>query len=403
VAEYGSGLAQDWMQLFYNRIQADRLSPPVASRIFAYTGVTLYEAVLPGMPGYQSLQGQLNDMPALPQPGQGPYNWAAVATSAIATVANGLFETTESRSAVDALRAERLAALAAAGIAPAVLERSRLHGERLGQVILGWAWTDGYLLTRDKEYSMPEGLGYWVATSSANAGQPLEPYWRELRPFALTAADVCNPPTHKPFSTEPDSPFYAEAKAVYDADRALSEEEREIALFWADTPGETGTPPGHWILIVNQLAEAQELDLGQTAELHALIGIALADSFISCWQEKYDALLLRPVTYIRTYIDEGWQPLIVTPPFPEYTSGHSVASAAAAAILTSRLGDIPFTDATHLSRGMLSRSYASFDEAAQEAAISRLYGGIHYPMAIENGLAQGECVGRAVLERVQTR
>ncbi|MBX2999533.1 MAG: VCBS repeat-containing protein [Caldilineaceae bacterium] len=403
VAEYGSELAQDWMQLFYNRIQADRLSPPAAARIFAYTGVTLYEAVLPGMPGYRTLQGQLNDMPALPQPGHGPYNWATVAASAVATVATGLFETAESRAAVESLRAEKLAALAAAGIAPAVLERSRLHGERLGRVILGWAWTDGYWQTRDRSYSLPEGAGYWRATSSANNGQPLEPYWAELRPFALTTADACAPPAHKPFSTEPDSLFYAEAKAVYDADRALGEEERAIALFWADTPGETGTPPGHWISIVNQLAEAQHLDLGQTAELHALIGITLADSFISCWEEKYNALLMRPVTYIRAHIDEGWQPLIATPPFPEYTSGHSVASAAAAAILTSRLGDISFTDATHSARGMPPRNYVSFAEAAQEAAISRLYGGIHYPMAIENGLTQGECVGRAVLERVKTR
>jgi hypothetical protein len=403
VSEYGSGLAQDWMTLFYDRIQMERLSPPVAARIFAYTGVTLYEALLPGMPGYRSLQGQLNDMPSLPQPGSDPYNWPAVAMNAVATVAGGLFETAESRAAVASLREEKLAALAAAGIAPAVLNRSQIYRERLGQVILGWAWTDGYLQIRDRAYSLPTGPGYWVATSSTNGGQPLEPYWSELRPFALTSADLCEPPAHIPFSTEPDSAFYAEAKAVYDADRALTEEEREIALFWADTPGETGTPPGHWISIVNQLAVDQQLDLGQTAELHALMGIALADSFISCWQEKYDALLLRPVTYIRAHIDEGWQPLVVTPPFPEYTSGHSVASAAAAAVLTSRLGEIPFTDATHSQRGMLPRRYASFAEAAQEAAISRLYGGIHYPMAIENGLVQGECVGRAVLERVETR
>lgn len=403
VAEYGSGLAQDWMQLLYKRIQADRLSPPAASRIFAYTGVTLYEAVLPGMPGYRSLQGQLNEMPALPQPGRGPYNWAAVASSAIAIVAGGLFETVESHTAVLSLREEKLAALAAVGISPAVLERSQAYGERLGHVILGWAWTDGYLLTRDKDYSIVEGMGFWTATGSANGGLPLEPYWGELRPFALTAADICSPPAHTPFSTEPDSPFFAEARAVYDAFRTLTDEEREIALFWGDASGETGTPPGHWISIVNQLAASQQLDLGQTAELNALMGIALADSFISCWQEKYDALLLRPVTYIRSYIDEGWQPLIATPPFPEYTSGHSVASAAAAAILTDRLGEIPFTDATHTMRGMLPRSYASFAEAAHEAAISRLYGGIHYPMAIENGLTQGECVGRSVLERVKTR
>jgi hypothetical protein len=403
VAEYNGLLARDWMQLLYKRIQADRLSPPAASRIFAYAGVTLYESLLPGMPGYRSLQDQLNELPPLPQPSQGVYNWPAVASTAMATVASGLFETDASREAVGSLRDEKLAALANAGIATDVLARSRTHGERIGQLLLAWAWTDGYLLLRDRDYTLSTGDGTWVSTGSANGGRPLEPYWGELRPFALTSADACKPPAHTPFSSEPDSDFFAQAKAVYQAHGALSEEEREIALFWADNPGETGTPPGHWVAIANQLIESQHLHLDQAVELHALLGIALADSFISCWNEKYEAMLMRPVSYIREYIDLNWQPLIATPPFPEYTSGHSVASAAAAHVLTDLLGDLPFTDGTHAYRGLQPRHFNSFSEAAAEAAISRLYGGIHYPMAIENGLEQGLCVGSMVLERVRVK
>lgn len=403
VFEYGPSLAQDWSKLLQARVQADRLSPPIASRIYAYSSIALYEGLLPGMAGYRSLQGQLNQMPRLPEPNGGPYNWPAVASAAVATVADGLFESDASRQAVAQMREERMAALYAAGIAESVLERSRLHGQRLGQSILAWAWTDGYLLSRDRAYTLPQGEAFWVATGSANQGQPLEPYWGEQRPFAMSAADACAPPPPLPFSTQSNSAFYAQAYAVYDTYRTLDDEQRAIAQFWADNPGESATPPGHWLAIANQAISQQGLNLAQAAELHALLSIALADSFISCWQEKYVSLVVRPVTYIQRYIDPHWQPIVVTPPFPEYTSGHSVASAAAAHVLTHLLGNVAFTDRTHEDRGLPARHFASFQAAAEEAAISRLYGGIHYPMAIEHGLTQGVCVGERVLDRVQTR
>jgi hypothetical protein len=403
VFEYGPSLAQDWLQLLQERVQADRLSPPIASRLFAYSSVTLYESLLPGMAGYRSLQGQLNQMPLLPEPNGGPYNWPAVANAAVAMVADGLLDGEASRQAVARMRDEKLAALQAAGIAEPVIERSRLHGQRLGQTILAWAWTDGYLLSRDRAYNLPQGEGIWVHTGSANHGLPLEPYWGEQRPFALNSADACAPPPPLPFSTGAGSPFYEQAYAVYDTYRTLDDEQRAIAQFWADNPGESATPPGHWLSITNQVISQQGLNLAQAAEIHALVSITLADSFISCWQEKYASLVVRPVTYIQNHIDPHWQPIVITPPFPEYTSGHSVASAAAAHVLTHLLGDVAFIDQSHEVRGLPARSFASFWDAAEEAATSRLYGGIHYPMAIENGLTQGACVGERVLERIQTR
>jgi hypothetical protein len=205
-----------------------------------------------------------------------------------------------------------------------------------------------------------------------------------------------------PYSEDASSDFYAQAREVYDTSQNLTVEQKAKVLFWADGPGMTGTPPGHWVSIVNLISEEQELSLEQAAELHALVSIGLADAFISCWKEKYRLPLIRPESYIQQNIDPNWEPLIPTPPFPEYPSGHSAASAAAAEILTGLLGPMAFTDTTHASRGLGVRHFASFTEAAEEAAMSRLYGGIHYRMGIENGLAQGQCIGQTVLERVKT-
>ena len=205
------------------------------------------------------------------------------------------------------------------------------------------------------------------------------------------------------FSSDPGSEFYQEALAVYDAVNNLDEEQLAIAQFWGDDPGVTCTPPGHWVSIQNQLAQDLDLRLDEAAEMYALAGIASADAFVCCWTEKYDYNLLRPVTYIQRYIDGSWVPAIATPPFPEYVSGHSVVSGAVCTVLTELLGEVPFTDHTHDEVGYAPRSFASVAEAAEEAAISRLYGGIHYPMAIDEGLDQGKCLGQMVIDRVHTR
>jgi len=184
---------------------------------------------------------------------------------------------------------------------------------------------------------------------------------------------------------------------VYNTETHLTPEQRDIALFWADDPGATATPPGHWISILNQVLETQGVVLDRAAEAYAKVGIALADSFIGCWHAKYQYNLIRPVTVIRAKLDPDWLPLVNTPPFPEYPSGHSVQSAAAAEVLTDLFGDrYAFTDQTHADRGYLPRSFESFRAAAEEAAISRLYGGIHYRSAIEQGLAEGRCIGQQV-------
>lgn len=179
----------------------------------------------------------------------------------------------------------------------------------------------------------------------------------------------------------------------------LTPEQRTIALYWADNAGETGTPPGHWIAIASQMVSQQRLSAGEAVRLTLLTAVAQADAFIASWAYKYQRSLIRPRTYIRAVIDSIWEPLIPTPPFPEYPSGHSTQSAAAAEVLTTLLGDVPFEDSTSISLGHAARRFPSFRAAAEEAGMSRIYGGIHFPVGNSGGRTLGRCIGEKVMER----
>ncbi|MCA3453009.1 MAG: vanadium-dependent haloperoxidase, partial [Rhodobacter sp.] len=233
--------------------------------------------------------------------------------------------------------------------------------------------------------------------------KPLLPQWGNNRTFAMPDGATCGLPPPPAYSEEPGSAFYAEAKEVYDTVKSLTPEQRRIARFWSDDPMLSPTPPGHWISIALQIQDATGAPLAERVDLQARLGIALADAFIGCWHAKFEYDLLRPVTYIRATMDPKWEPLLNTPPFPEYPSGHSTQSGAAAEVLTDFFGeDFAFEDATHLDDGLEPRRFPSFWAAAQEAGMSRLYGGIHFRSAIDRGLEQGRCIGRHVTA-LQTR
>ena len=222
--------------------------------------------------------------------------------------------------------------------------------------------------------------------------------------MVLDSGTECAPPGHPEFSTDPDSAFYAAALEVYHTGRTLTAEQRTIAQYWNDGVGATGTSSGHWMAIVGQIARNDGLSLAAAAEAYAKLGIAVADVFITIFDAKYLYNLLRPVTYIQDHIDAGWLPLIVTPPNPSYISGHSTQSRAAAAVLTDLFGHKAFTDTLHTDHHLMPpqepRTFGSFDEAAAEAAVSRLYGGIHYAFDNDEGRASGRCVGQAINDRV---
>ncbi len=449
-------MVAEWMQNYYGLIRAERISPPVASRVLAYAAVALYEGLAAGTPGLRSLAGQLNGLDSLPRPEPDQrYDPVLAAIAAERTVLDSLFVEglPATRAALAGLVDSLTAARIALGIPEDVQQRSARLGTQLGEAILRGAAGDGFDSTRTKPWTPPAGRQYWVNDTPADQYTPqslsaatdfvaldnpantlrpgaaserglivnrpksasvttlkavnptgaTEPWWGTLRPFVLQG-DECAPPPPPQFSTVPTSELYRQAKAVYDAGLSLTEEQKQIALYWADNPGQTGTPTGHWLSIGSQLINQLHLPVDRAAEVFVLVTIAQADAFIRSWRTKYLYNHIRPRTYIRRHIDPAWEPLIPTPPFPEHTAGHSTQSSTAATVLEGLLGTaVAFGDSTNLALGHPVRRFRSFREAADEAAISRLYGGIHYPLGNELGEESGRCVGDKVLQRVLAR
>jgi hypothetical protein len=265
--------------------------------------------------------------------------------------------------------------------------------------VLGWSMEDGGAVVENMGFPFDHALdsrpGAWAPTSLVSQQQaPLLPKWGDNRSFAMPTGASCPIPAPPAYSEDKGSQFYAEALEVYETSNKLTPEQTTIARFWSDDPMLSPTPPGHWIFIAMDILQAKKADVAERADLLARLGVAMADSFIGCWHAKYEYDLIRPVTYIRRTIDPNWQPILITPPFPEYPSGHSTQSGAAAAVLTAHFGEgFAFKDATHEDEGLALRAFPDFWAAAEEAAMSRLYGGIHFRAAIERGLDQGRCIG----------
>lgn len=383
--------------------QTPGFTPPVASRAFGYAGVALYESLVAGMPDHRSLAGALNVLEPLP-PGRPSrrLDWNVVVDTTLATVFHELYARAPD-SAHAAIETQR----ASTSTNPGLRRRSEDHGEAIAAAVLAWSHDDGGhdgdLHNFPADYVAPTGPGLWTPTPPAYASA-LQPYWGENRCLGLGSADDVMAAAPDPFSIEPGSAFWNGAHEVYETVNSIDAEQLAIARFWADDPGATATPPGHTISILDQIVARDGHALDTAAEAYCRLGIALSDAFVGCWRAKYTFNLIRPITYIREHIDPAWgDPLpLATPPFPEHTSGHSVQAAAGAEVLATLFGDVPFVDATHESRGLPSRSFGSIRAAADEAAISRLYGGIHYRRSIEIGTEQGRAVG-AVVNRLAFR
>jgi hypothetical protein len=417
-ASFPSTAVRHWMTSVANAVRIDGIAAPAASRTYAYGAVAIYEAVVHGMPGHRSLAGQINGLDNLPQPDAGAvYDWPVVLAATMSRLVDHRTSTaniypflefhefvTTTMAGLGTLGPVQLGYRRVDGVPEDVIARSEEFGTRLGEALVAWVNADGYATdVRFAGFEPPKGADKWVPTGfsdQAKVAQPLEPHFGRMRTMALADGTECLAPPPPPFSTDPSSEMYQQANIVYQTDQNLTIEQRDIALFWADGPG-TAQPPGHWLTILNTFI--RNGNMAEAAAAHAVMAIAQYDAFVTTWYSKYHYNLIRPETYIRRHIDPNWRPLIPTPQFPEYTSGHSGQSGAATTILADIFGDIPFTDTTKRRRGFGAPSYASFTEAAAEVANSRLYGGIHYPMGNEVGLEVGRCVGQIVLDRIQLR
>lgn len=374
-------------------------SPPVAARAFGYLGVVTYETLAAFTPSLVSLAGQLNDLPLGPRASD-PIDKALALHSALSVATLELFGNTGPMGQrAHAAMTARLGARAGDGIDAGMQERSAALGRAVAEHVLAWAAGDGGAHIENMgfplEYSPDPHPASWVPTSLVRQQQaPLLPNWGAMRPFAMPDGAACGIPPHPDYDPTPGSAFHLAALEVFEVSTQLTDEQRLIARFWSDDPMLSPTPPGHWLSILIDIAARDQLPVERIAETLAKLGSAQADAFIACWEAKYAFNLLRPVTYIRRHIDRDWQPLLNTPPFPEYPSGHSTQSGASATVLTAIFGeDFAFDDHTHVDDGLPVRSFPSFWAAAEEAAMSRLYGGIHYRFGNEAGTEQGRCVG----------
>ena len=403
------------MNQLTNVIVYDIFSPPQASRVYAYASIAAYETIRNEQPDdYRTLAGQVNGLGPVPTPAaDSEYYLPLAAVHAFMTVGRAL---TFSQTRMDSLRAAMDERIRRIGVPAPVYSRSIAYGERVAQHILAWSKTDHFLQTRGMpKYTVTADAGRWVPTPPAYM-DAVEPNWGRVRPFVMDTSSQFQPEPPFAFDTTPSSPFFQQAREVYDVRKTVTDDQRALTAFWDCNPyvmnvqghamfaTKKVTPGGHWMGIAGIAARKTQADMLRSAETYARTAIALADGFISSWDEKYRSNVIRPETVINRYLDESWEPLLQTPPFPEYTSGHSVISTAASVVLSGQFGpDFAFSDSTEMPYGLPPRTFPSFEKAAAEAAISRLYGGIHYRRAIEQGIIQGRRVGELVLQRVHTR
>ena len=394
----------------------DVISPPVASRDYAYPNIAAYEALQNGYEDYQSLAGQLNGLTPIPAPEAGKeYCFPLASIHAFLTTGK---EFIFSGYQLDDFQQELYVELDSVVNMPQdVFDRSIVYGEAVAKHILAWSKKDNYAETRSApKYDIPfDDPQKWQPTPP-DFMNGIEPHWNKMRPMVIKSASMFTPPPPTKFSTNKNSQFFKETMEVYNAVAKGTDEHKEIAKFWDCNPFVTHhaghamfatkkiSPGGHWIGITKIATTKSNSNMMQTIEAYTMVSIALFDAFISCWDEKYRSKLVRPETIINAHIDKEWLPLLQTPPFPEHTSGHSVISAASALALTKLYGDnFAYIDDTEVEYGLKARSFTSFIQASEEAAVSRLYGGIHYRPAIDDGVAQGRKVGAYVLENVTTR
>ncbi len=392
----------------------DIFSPPVASRIYAYAAIAAYEAVRHQDSTYVSLEGQVSELENIPDIEKDQeYNFQLAGVIALLKVGKALIF---SEPEIDTFQMEIMKEFDALHMPRDVKERSIAYGNEVADYMLEWANNDMYNETRSyPKYSVTDDPSMWKPTPPGYM-DGIEPAWRDIRTLVIDSAQQFRPPFPTDYDVSQGSPFYEEVMEVYEAVNEAGEEETEIASFWDCNPyvlNVTGhvmhatkkiTPGGHWIGIVGVACRKDKASFVKSAEAYALTSIALMDAFISCWDEKYRSNLTRPETVINENIDEDWVPILQTPPFPEYTSGHSVISGAAAIALTSIFGDnFEFADDVEVEYGLPVRKFKSFIHASDEAAISRLYGGIHYRPAIDNGVEQGRALGRFIVEHISMK
>ncbi len=392
----------------------DGFNPPQASRIYAYCSITAYESLINTSTDYTSLGKQLSGLDELPKPdAKLNYDFRYSAVVAFSKVARSLVYRVY---VTDAAEKELLNKLEMDNVDNDIIENSKKYANDLADSIIGWIKKDNFTqLKTMKRYELKGIPGTWEPTPPAYM-DALEPNWNKIRPMVMKTADQFKPSPPFEFSTNTASDFYKQNYFVYKTVNELTTEKLEIAKFWDDSPSHNEasghfmymsrklSPGGHWLNIAKIVSKQREFNLLECSRIYALTSIAIYDGFISCWDEKYSSNLMRPETYINRYINTDWRPIFETPPFPEHTIGHAVISNAVATVLTDLIGDkISFVDSTEVPYNLSVRKFNSFNEAAYEASMSRIYAGIHYQKAMTEGEKQAKVVAGFIIKKLITK
>ncbi|MGZ8559205.1 MAG: vanadium-dependent haloperoxidase [Chitinophagaceae bacterium] len=389
--------------------------PMIATRNYAYANIAAYETMAAGNPDYQSLSGQIKHLPVMPIPEAGKeIDFSLAALLSFTKVGNAV---TFPEGSMMAYYDELKEKARDAGMTSDILENTIAFSDTVVAVVLKWSKADNYAQTRSAEkYTVRDEDGRWVPTPPMYA-QAIEPKWNNIRCLTLDSCSQFMPPRPPAFDIKnKNSFFYKALNEVKEIGDSLTDEQKHIADFWDDNPFKLNvsghvmfatkkfSPAGHWMNIVGIAAKEAKADFPTTVAAYTETSIALFDAFISCWDEKFRSNYVRPETVINKYLGEEWRPYIQTPPFPSYTSGHATTSAAAAEVMTNWFGDkLSFIDTSSLEFGIESRRIVSFREAAKEAAMSRLYGGIHFRFDNTEGNINGKRIGEFIVQRIKLK
>src|SRR5688572_13364193 len=397
-----------------NVVLENNFPPMIASRNYAYANIAAYEVIAVFDDRFQSLAGQIKHLTPLPKWDTAGVDFHMAALLAFCKVGEAVtFPEGSMQHYVDKIKDEA----DSAGLSTTMLSASQRFADSVADHILKWSKADRYLQLRTApKFTLTAEEGRWVPTPPMYA-QAIEPSWKEMRPMVMDSCTQFMPARPPKFDISNKNSYYykalLEVKKIGDS---LVQEQKDIADFWDDNPFKMNvsghvmyatkkfSPSGHWMNIVGIGAQKANADFSTTVAAYTETAIALYDAFISCWDEKFRSNYVRPETIINKHITTEWQPYIQTPPFPSYTSGHATISAAAAEVMTHWFGDsISFMDTSSLEFGIKSRQIISFREAAREAAISRLYGGIHYRFDNDNGNEAGKRLGEFIISRLKMK
>ncbi|MCU0393165.1 MAG: vanadium-dependent haloperoxidase [Thermoflexibacter sp.] len=392
-------------------------TPTFASRSLGYIGLTMYESVVQGEEAYQSMSGQVNGLTDLPQKEKDKnYVWLASLNAAQAEILRSIYVQTsdENKAKIDSLESvfDNYLKDNKQNYTTEDVERSANLGKQIANRIFEWSKTDsghrGYLRNFDKKLVFEQKKGGWQPPLYAQSFShfPLHPHWGKNRTFVKQNSEI-SAPNFIPYSEDKNSPYYQQFWEVYQKRKILTQEEKEIAIWWGDDPDETYTPPGHSYYLAMLVVKAQKTPLIKSAETFARVGMAVADAFINCWKWKYHFFSERPNTYITQHIDSTWVSFWPDPPFPAFPSGHAIQASAAATVLIDLYGEkFSFTDSLHYGRrkddlrnvAYKYRKFDSFWAVAEETANSRFYGGIHTRQDNQAGLKKGKEIGNHINE-----